>query len=414
MSYVVYLQESSEVKAIVESTDVDEIILSAAELSRFGCLKSSQVNELASELKSLKASHQKVVLEWDILMTQSRFENALKILDKIDLNLFDAIRVQDPGAYEYALEVCDKFSNLRVHLSLETGNHNLEAIKKWIQYGGEKLEKVILSIEIPKQRLIKILEALKNDFKDRVKFELLGIGRILLFYSPRKLVSPVSFEDGTEQTQEGFNQKALEIIGSSQESPHSGFPIVENRHGTFMFHLKDHCLLDEYDVLRDAGIGHFRIDDRFYRSPEFNLESLLCELSLNRLVELEEKERDRLLKAYWPCSLIKGFFRANKSDVLFKKLKNSRLQNRDESYIGDVVDVQKDSHIAFIVKAPSKILEVGQRLRIYTPDGKEKSLSLDFMKNGMNCEVDKAATGDIVFLRPVSGVSIRSMVYLDS
>ena len=30
-------------------------------------------------------------------------------------------------------------------------------------------------------------------------------------------------------------------------------------------------------------------------------------------------------------SLIKGFYKVNKSDVLFKKLKNSRIQRKDEN-----------------------------------------------------------------------------------
>jgi len=39
---------------------------------------------------------------------------------------------------------------------------------------------------------------------------------------------------------------ALEAYGTSEESPHSGFPIVENRHGTFMFNVKDLSLLEIY------------------------------------------------------------------------------------------------------------------------------------------------------------------------
>jgi hypothetical protein len=49
-------------------------------------------------------------------------------------------------------------------------------------------------------------------------------------------------------------------------------------------------------------------------------------------------------------SLMKGFYRANKTDILFTKLKNHRLQDRDETYVGEVIDVLKGEALVLDLK----------------------------------------------------------------
>lgn len=380
-----YVQSETELESCLEM-GAKEVILGVAELSRFGQLRSKEALELA---KKCRESGLRCVLEWDILMTQHRFEAVVNILKRIDFNLFDAVRVQDPGAFEYALELCRDHSHLKVQLSLESGNHNLVGIEHWVKYGGERLERISLSIELPKQKMIEIAS------KVSCPVEVLGLGRILLFYTPRALVSPLA----PNKTQE-----RIEVTGSSQESPHSGFPIVENQHGTFMFHLADHCLLEDMEELCYQGIEHFRIDTRFY--PQLNLSK-----PLRKLTQSFAPEHLKEIKSQWPVRLIQGFFRTNRSDVLFKKLKNSRLQNRDESFLGDVVEAQKGSHLAVMVKSQGRKLQQGHKLRIQTPDGLEKSVEVRRIWNAMGETLESAAQGQIAFIDPVNAVSVRSMVY---
>src|SRR5690606_28287579 len=143
------------------------------------------------------------------------------------LDTFDALRVQDPGALEWSL----KNTNKPLQFIAETGNHNFEALKGWVEYCGDRLERIALSIELSRPVLEEFVKKLK------VPCELLVFGRILLFYSPRSLLSPLSPE------KIAVNEE-LAALGESEESPHKGFPIVENRHGTFMFHIKEFCLLE--------------------------------------------------------------------------------------------------------------------------------------------------------------------------
>jgi U32 family peptidase len=113
-------------------------------------------------------------------MTSKAFERALENLSKVSLSNFQSIRVQDPGALYYLME---KFPEIKIQLNLETGNHNLRAIRGWVDLVGERLEKIILSSELNREKLGEYINAFKShDFT----FELLGLGKILLFYTPWK------------------------------------------------------------------------------------------------------------------------------------------------------------------------------------------------------------------------------------
>src|SRR5690606_12776528 len=135
----------------------------------------------------------------------------------------------------------------------ENGNHNLRALEGWIELASGRMERIVLSIELSKTAISEYVTKLK------VPCELLGFGRILLFYTPRPLLSAL-VPERVSQNEE------LAALGESEESPHKGFPIVENQHGTFMFHIKEFCLVEFAKELKEMGLSYFRIDQR-WESP---------------------------------------------------------------------------------------------------------------------------------------------------
>lgn len=378
MNIITYLTEPNQLK----SKTTREFIIEPAELSRFGKLSIEQVNNLAQEAKALGKT---LFLEWDILMVETEFKKAVDSIGKIDLNQFQAIRVQDAGALEWVL----KNTNLKIHLNLETGNHNLEGIKKWMSYCGDRLERIVLNIEWSKKQLEDLLPELN------IPVEFLGMGRILLFYTPRNLLKP------------GMKNPAashwIEANGQSEESPHKGFPLLENSHGTYMFLPSDHCLLDQWDSLKELNIDHIRIDNRFMNEDLFT--------SVIGYIESPSEEKFENIRETSPNRLIRGFFNTNKSDVLFKKLKNYRIQRVDENYLGQVLEVNKKNYLALKLKNPSRRLRVGDQLGLKTPDGKLKHLTVDWIKDCRGIEKSSAGDEDLVFVNHVGGVSVRAAVY---
>lgn len=389
MKLVTYIEELNDIK-LFEHKNV-ELIFATKELSRLG---KNLISETASFLKVAKEENIDLVFEWDILMTQSDFESRLNDLMSVEINDFKAIRLQDPGAVNYILEN----TNLPIQLILENGNHNFEAIDQWVQFIGDRLDRVVLSIELPKEKI--------KDYCERLScnVEFYGLGQILIFYTPRNLLSPL-YKDHEDSITKGVHNNFLMANGESEESPHKGFPLVENNHGTFMFHVKDQCLLEHIAELESFGLSHFRVDLR--RTDKENLIP-----SITNLIENFDISEAKEIKNLYGNEVIKGYYNVNKSDVLFPKLKNYRLQKREGEFIGNVVEVSKDKYIVIDVKNYFISNEMTQ-LKIETPEGKEKLIELKWLKDINLNEVDKISKGELAVIKYFSGIVPMSAVYRD-
>lgn len=365
------------------SAGVAEVILAPKISSRLGQLSSEELITLAQLGKRLGMP---CVLEWDVLSTENDFGAIADFILSLDLGLFKALRVQDAGAVNWALDNTDR----ALQLVLETGNHNLSGLKAWKEFLGERLDRMVLSIELTRDKL----SAYKKELGVEVEF--LVMGRILLFYTPRNLLSALLPEDDERRM-----KPALSAIGESEESPHKGFPVVENSHGTFMFHIKRQFLMQHLDEL--DFIDYIRIDLR--KDCDFSLIN-----SVAQVVACKAQALD--LKLQYGVDVMKGFYKVNKSDVLFKKLKNYRIQRNDENYIGEVLEMRKTSHLAVRVKSDA-VVNVGDVLSFITPEGKRIKAPVKSMFSWSGDELSCAQKSDLFLMNYVGGVWNRSQVYLE-
>jgi putative protease len=366
---------------VLKDQGFTEVILEPKNLSRFGKLSGEEFTKLATRARELGL---RVLLEWDILMTEGVFH---KVTDEVKslASHADALRVQDPGALHWALQN----TNLPLIFIAENGNHNLKALQGWVDLAEGRLERIVLSLELSKASLEEYFKHLT------VPCELLGLGRILLFYTPRPLLSALVPEKITQNEE-------LTALGESEESPHKGFPLVENQHGTFMFHIKEFCLLDFADELKNLGLGYFRIDQR-WESP-----SRLSEVS--SLVKDFSPESFQEFKESYSQDLMRGFYLVNKTDVLFPKLKNSRLQKREGDYVGEVLEVEKGSHLAILVKNP-RGLHATDSLKILHPKGEIFETKIYSLKDIALNSAQQIPQGEIAIIQFVGGVWVKSQVF---
>lgn len=378
MKIITYAQSKNDLGHLKEN-GVEEIILSDKRFSRLA--KNEDFELLAKEARELGF---KVVFEWDTLNTEDQFVPVAKEFEKINLDLIDSVRVQDPGVLEYILNNTNK----PIQYITETGNHNLLGLKTWRNYIGDRLERFVISIELNKEKI----QEYKNELS--VDIELLGLGRILLFYSPRMLLNPLLDEDL-------FEDDYIEATADSEESPHKGFPVVQNRHGSFMFHLRKLSLLDKMDELKETGISHVRVDLR-------DMEDINLIKCINDLINGSSYEE---FKSLYPFKTIRGYFHINKSDVLFKKLKNYRIQRKDESYLGEVVETRKPSYMA-IQLAKTKKLSLADEVRFINPEGKEYSCKVHELKTTNNEEIKISEKGSLVLMNYMGGVWPKSQMYI--
>ncbi|MFG1483576.1 U32 family peptidase [Halobacteriovorax sp. HFRX-2_2] len=393
MKTTTYLNNLNDLPNIIANKSlVSEVILATRLFSQIGKLS---IEEMAKAIELLKSEAISYSLEWDILMTETRFAMYKQQFQKYADLGFKSIRLRDPGAINFCL---NEYPDLKIDLLLDTGgHHNLNSIKVWKNLIGDRLRKIVLSIELSSSVIKEFCQEIHSW---GVETELLVFGRILLFYTPRNLVSPLYSDESLEDNY-------LEVSGSSEESPHKGFPIVENQHGTFMFNTKDQFLLEYIDELKDCGVNDLRVDAR-------HLENNNLLNDVVSLINSFDKSKAKEVKDQFGNSTTRGFFHVNKSDVLFKKLKNKRTQRQDEGFLGEVVDVVKKSHMAILIKGmrgEEFALKVGDELRLNTPDGKVKTTKVHKITHTNGREADSAKTGELVLIPHVSGVSVKTMAY---
>jgi|GEM_PF-462859 len=403
------LEEAKLLIALLETSEKSydlEVVLSCREIGRIAKLSMDEAWYLG---RLFKENGIACFLQWDILMTENVFVSTSVTLKSKGLFSkdfpFSGIRVQDAGAL-YWLK--DNNFPKNIHYICENGNHNISALKGWYGFWPERISRLVLSPELTASTL--------REYRDKLECELevLAWGPLLLFYTPRGLLSP-QFGD-SENTSED-----LRVLGTSEESPHRGFPLIENSHGTFMFNTKDQFSLGDWSLMKEVSEGssfHWRFDFSDF-NDKCGLYKVVLEL-FSELVEgehLNEKVITELLsklKVLGPRPVIKGFFKTNKTDVLFKKLKNSRLQDRTDTYIGDIVDVKKKKYLGLHLKSPTLILKKGNRVRLLSPEGNEKLVVVNSLRNAVLEEVDEVTFGDVAFISHVGGISVRTMAYLDT
>ena len=382
MKLTLSLFNENDVETVInyrDSHDI-EVILGCLELSTEFSYSFDKMNELAELFYSKNIP---VFFQWDILMTENVFTKALETVKKVKGQLFSAFRVKDPGALYYLRE---NFKNTAVHYIAESGNHNKIGLVSWLS-NFKNITRIILSPELSYD----LIHDLRNKIDKSIELEVLGMGMVLLFYTPRSLLSPVKSLSSAFQWAQG----------TSEESPHKGFPLLENVHGTFMYNTKDIFIFDEYEKIE------------FLSQQNVRLRVGLIDCSLDQAFKMITcKSSDQLKndKDAYPRTFIKGFFRTNKTDVLFKKLKNSRIQNRDESFLGEVVEVKKKKHVGLFIKE-DRCIRQGDKLIFSTPEGKEKSMTVKDMFNGAGKSIEEAEGGQVVFFPPVGGVSVRTLVH---
>jgi putative protease len=396
ITYAENLEQLTKLAALVSSKKIDlenlEVIVGTSALSRYSEASIEDLEMIISHNQKFKLP---LILEWDTLSQETLFQKSVEVLKRLPLHEFKAIRVQDPGALNLIKE---NYSWLKVQLILENGNHNFAGLTRWSEFLGEQLDRLVLSNELSREHLRLYSSELQSGL------EVLAYGRILLFYSPRLLLSPLK----REEVEKTLNNKNIEAFGTSEESPHAGFPLIENRHGTFMFNVKDLYLLDHLEELKTLNIAAVRFDLRFDDSFQ-HLEKIV-DLFTGRVTHEEIVE----IKTSHVRPMIKGFYNINKTDVLFTKLKNKRIQRQDDNYIGEIVDVERDQQIALVVKSKTLSLKLGDEIQLVTPEGKTKTLSVKSLVDTSKTTLSSASMNDIILLPYISGVVAKTQVYLNT
>ena len=375
--------EDKKTLELIHDTSIREVILEHKTLSRMGRL---DTDTLLSLTDSALESGFSPVLQWDILCTESNFEKCIKLLDNLPSSKFAAIRVQDVGAAEW---VQKELPEIPIHFIAETGNHNLTGLLRWHEHFGQNLQRFVISNELPISTLINHCKSLT------VPCEILATGRILLFYSPRNLLS--NYESSKNSID--FMEK---ILVSSDENQKQ-FRTVQNQHGTFMFHHKDLFLLDFIPELKNINLKVLRLDFRHMEiKPNFIKK-------IDRLLGTFDKQTVKSIKSKWPSKITRGFFRANRTDLAIERIKNPHRKNHGETLVGCVVEAVKKQHLIMLTR---KSFQSGKSLLGITPEGRECIISTEFIHTTDGKPVREIESGNLYQVPHVKYVTAETLLYI--
>ena len=365
--------------SLLKPTCIREILLEHEDLSRFGRLSTSELKSLIDKAYREGFSS---ILQWDILATDAELLSGIKIFKQLPLSQIAAVRVQDLGIAQWMRQ---HFPDVPLHLVAETGNHNLASLQQWCNHFGEQLNRLVLSTEIPGSTLKQYCSQLEPSC------EILGLGRILLFYTPRSLLLPL----------QKTPQSSLEKIVASDDQPHHQFPTLENRYGTFMFHYYDLFLLDLLPELQETALHTLRIDLRFIKSFDW----------IQKIDSLREKYDGALvktIKAQWPVHTIHGFFRANRTDRAIRRLKNKHLSDHGKSLVAYVVESIKDQYTALISRQP---FHADEELLFITPEGRKLKIVPRFIRNTEGEATETADNAGVWLIPHYKWVIPKTLIY---
>ncbi|NET17811.1 MAG: hypothetical protein F6K08_35785, partial [Okeania sp. SIO1H6] len=127
MQFNTFVSSIKDLKRCVNAPNLQEILLQPTLLARQGQLSQQQVQSLASTAVEFGL---RPVLVWDILMPEKVMNRICEQLTQWDLSKFEAVRVCDPGA---AWWLKTHYPTIALQFVVETGNHNLEALRGWCE-----------------------------------------------------------------------------------------------------------------------------------------------------------------------------------------------------------------------------------------------------------------------------------------
>ena len=360
-----FLQKLESSIAADSKNFLGEILIYPAALSKYG---NFELSDFAAGLPDLKG--RKLVLVWDLLPDDEQLLEQSLIL-KSWLKFFKqssqiiSIRFQDPGVGFFLQQ---NHPDLKLQLSLERFSHNLHSASCWEKIFQPQLEKIILSNLTPLSTIQEWLKTIKTPT------ELLGIGRLEIFYSPRKLVSGVAnFANGENASQDSIQQQ-LKIESIDRLGSWNG--LVQNSRGSVLFNAKDICVLDCLTDIKAAGVDFLRLEP--YQLEQF------------AFIEKALKTNWDILANLWGTNHIAGFLKVNRTDAQFRMLKNKNLKAEDKEEIGVVIESGSLtlSQNYTVLKLQKKV-NLPCNAVMYNPEGKKLELKITELQSVVSKKIEK-------------------------
>jgi len=385
MKFTTFVTSKEDILACAAAPNLEEVLIEPRELSREGRLSLEEAQELAQEATRHGL---KPTLVWDILMTETEFANRSKLVAGMNLDLFAAIRTQDPGA---AMWVRVNVPGRALQFIVENSNHNMPGLVRWVS--ELQPQRMVLSTQLPEDKLVACCKQLDTEC------EILGAGKILLFYSKRHLL-----QANFDSVEDANDSHWIYADSSSEESASRPFPTIENEHGTFMYLNKDHFILDSLARLDEAGMHTVRIDLRDLQAGEHAATRIdaICKMTLAKDPELD---------TVWTRPTSAPFFKRNKTDKQFARMKPQTRSLRDAKCVAEVVSVERGELLGLFTLREFDTRDAA--FKFVAHDGSELSAELNTFSDITGNALTTCSAHQVVRCPWVKGVKAGAILVRD-
>jgi len=340
-------------------------------------------------------------LEWDRPLLQKDWGQTFAYWDQWQKNenhsLVECLRVKDLGVLSYFLET----KNLRWKLApiLDIGGHNLDWILGLLKSTSslnkrkDVWKKIILSPEVSYSTLRHWREELNRQGFSHVVIEFPLHIPLLLLSTPRFL----------------FPKEGLFKI-DSLEGPHKDFLGIQNRQGTLFFHSKAFALWGRWEDWQSLNKDFpqqfcWRLD--FRHMKEEVLEKF-WPYFFHLLQNPEEDPKQKMKEILGDFT--HGYWTKNKTDILFSKLKNKNLPEKNDLFIGEIICTYKKECLIFFKIGPREIKK-GQKIRFYSPEGKIKEILCPSFWDMTETPLESTSREGLYFFPWIGGMSVGTRIF---
>ena len=369
-------------KAAVQN-GADSVYFGASSFSARAFANNFDNEALEMAINYAKLRNIKTHLTLNTLITDTEFEDAIKLAEHAYNCGIDAIIVQDFGLARYLIK---NFPDLDIHGSTQMTIHNLECVQTLEKFG---FKRAVLSRELPIPEIYDICH------KTNIETEVFIHGALCLSYSGQCLMSSMI---GGRSGNRGKCAQPCRL-------PYK----VKDIDSSFKYLMspKDLCGLEFIPNLIDAGVTCFKIEGRM-KKPEYvatvtRIYRKYIDKCMNKEeYEIDQKDIDDLLQVFNRGGFSSGHLRnsPNTDFVYPEKPNNAGI------YIGNISNYSPyKGHVSFTLKNKISVGDIVS----FDNDHKKYTIS-ELMKDGLN--IASADKDEKVTIGRMKGkISIGSKIY---
>ena len=272
--------------------------------------------QLVEAIKYAKLRGVKTHLTLNILIKNSEFEDAIKLVEFAYNSGIDAVIIQDLGL---AKKVIELFPDLEVHSSTQMTIYNLDGVNEIKELG---FSRCVLARELSINEIEYIC---KNSDID---IEVFIHGALCICYSGQCLMSSmIGGRSGNRGRCAGTCRLPYTLLRDNEEQERG-----------YLLSSKDVCTLDIIPELINAGVKSFKIEGRM-KSPEYvgivtSIYRKYIDLAeSNKEYKVDEEDREKLMQIFNRGGFSTGYLKGK----LGRKMMYTKRPNHIGVCVGEVI-----------------------------------------------------------------------------